>query len=143
MAKPLNRDRANGMPCINMAHVPPPHDFPTKIRILSVGYAGKMACRRQCSRTYSGSFLCRIFLFSYYQNVEWRWGDRAMLCMPLSMLQYSIPVLMEGRRRLNGEKVLVIDTAVAQNLQVDNTIHPTPLSRKDLQHLDGATRWGN
>jgi hypothetical protein len=63
-----------------------------------------------------------------------------MLCiLSVTVLKPQIPALWKVR----GEELEIgscIDNTVAQNLPVDNSIHPTPLYRKDLQHLGRATR---
>jgi hypothetical protein len=117
--------------------------FPCKFG-LSVGYAGKMVCRIQDTilvlEAFSAGFLC--FLITQ----TWSGGggiERCCACLYVKVSMPHIPVLVEGRRRGEGVKVLVVDNTVAQNLSGDNTIHQTSLNRKDLQHLDRATRWGN
>ena len=69
---PCKRDAVH-----KLGHIPPPHGFLMEIRILSVGYAGKMACRIQYTVLVPKAFSAG------FSNVEWRWGDRAILCMPL------------------------------------------------------------
>jgi hypothetical protein len=134
VTKPLN-----GMPCINKA-ISLPTRFSHGNPDIVCGLCRENRVQDSIHRTCSRGFLCRFFHFLDIQT--WSGGggiERCCACLYVTVLKPQIPALWKVR----GEELEIgscIDNTVAQNLPVDNSIHPTPLYRKDLQHLDRATR---